>query len=569
MSTQSYIPTNSKITSWENLAPYFAKLITSPCNSATDLEHLIQNYSDVLSVFSENHSWAFVHMTCDTANENKKQIYETLAGQVLPLVKKAQEALHQKILSSPYVDELNSTRYGLLLKKFKNASQIFSPKNVAIEAELAPLESRYRQIAGGLTANIRGEELTLQQASLFLNSADRAEREMAWSAIQSARLSVKQELDSLFDRMLSLRHQMALNSGFANYRDFKHQEKERFDYTPNDCMAFQDSVKTHVMPLWNKISKRREAQLSLSANNYSPWDTEATPVGTTPLKPFATADELLQKGLSVFEKLNPAIAQNLKRMQSNNLFDLESRKDKAPGGYNCYLEITGMPFIFMNAAGDQREVVTLMHECGHATHNFLSNHDSLQFYRDFPTEMAETASMSMELMSMPYWQDYYPSPNDHRRAQIEQLEGIVTRLPWIALVDKFQHWIYLHPKHSPIERDETFSRLFKEFSPQNVNWQGFEAEHQNTWQKQLHIFEIPFYYIEYGIAQIGALQVYKNFKKDPVWALESYKNGLKLGGTKPLPELWQAMNIQFDFSAQTIRELMIFVEQELDQLYAA
>ncbi len=563
------IDKNFKIQNWHDLEVFFGDLQNRTLQSVTDLELLIQHYSDVLSVFSENYSWAFVHMTCDTANETKKQTYETLAGQVLPLVKKAQEALHQKILNSPYVDALNSQRYGLLLKKFKNASEIFSVKNVVLEAELAPLESRYRQIAGGLTAQIGDEELTLQQAALFLNSADRNERQTAWSAIQSARLSVKHELDSLFDQMLGLRHQIALNSGFANYRDFKHQEKERFDYTPSDCMDFQASVKTHVMPLLNKISKRHQDTLGLAANDYRPWDTHAAPVGTEPLKPFITADELLQKGLNVFEKLNSALAQNLKKMQASNLFDLESRKGKAPGGYNCYLEITGMPFIFMNAAGDQKEVVTLMHECGHATHNFLSNHDPLQFYRDFPTEMAETASMSMELMTMPYWQDYYPSANDHRRAQIEQLEGIVTRLPWIALVDKFQHWIYLHPEHSPSERDETFSQLFKEFSPQNINWQGLEAEHANTWQKQLHIFEIPFYYIEYGIAQIGALQVYKNFKKDPKWALESYKNGLKLGGTKPLPELWQAMNIQFDFSAKTIRELMIFVEQELDQLYAA
>ena len=386
--------------------------------------------------------------------------------------------------------------------------------------------------------------------------------------MQSSRMSVKSELDTLFDAMLKLRHQIALNSGFANYRDFKHQEKERFDYTPKDCLAFHESVKLYVVPLLNKISQRRQIALSLVVNDYKPWDTDATPIGIEPLKPFSTADELLTKGLQVFEKLDSSLAQNLVKMREYKLFDLESRKGKAPGGYNCYLDITGMPFIFMNAAGDQREVVTLMHECGHATHNFLSNHDSLQFYRDFPTEMAETASMSMELMTMPYWQDYYANPKDHIRAQIEQLEGIVTRLPWIALVDKFQHWIYLNPQHTSSERNAHFSELLNEFGPQNINWQGFEAEHQNIWQKQLHIFEIPFYYIEYGISQIGALQVYKNFKKDQKWALESYKSGLKLGGTKPLPELWKTMNIQFDFSAETIRELMIFVEQELEQLYA-
>lgn len=560
---------NLKIKNWTDIEPFFLKLQNHDVQHALDLETLIQNYSDVMSVVNENANWAFIHMTCDTADKEKSALYETLAGKVLPLVKKAQENLHQKILNSPFVQNLNQDRYGLLLKKFKNSSDLFSPKNSQIEAELIPLESRFRQITGGLMVNVQNQDLTLPQASLYLTHPDRTLRYEAWSAIHNARLAVKDNLDELFDRMLVLRHQIALNSGFENFRDFKHQEKERFDYTPHDCFEFHNSVKTHVLPIYNSIMKRQQKKLNLISNDLRPWDVDGTPENLKPLKPFQTAEELLQKGLTVFETLDLTLAQNIHKMKAHQLFDLESRKGKAPGGYNCYLDITEMPFIYMNAAGSQREVVTLMHECGHATHNFISNHDPLCFYRDFPIEVAETASMSMELLTMPLWYHYYENNNDHKRAQIKQWESIVSSLVWIAVVDAFQHWIYLNPTHTAKERNEKFSELFKEFHPQEVNWDGHLTEQQNIWQKQLHIFEVPFYYIEYGIAQIGALQVYKNYKHDPKTALEKYKYGLSLGGTKPLPQLWEAMGIRFDFSSQNIKELMQFVSQELEMLYSS
>lgn len=561
-----FIPKSLAIQSWNDLKPYFQKLEQQVLSNAEDLEEFLWKMSDVLSVYSEYYCRAYIEMTCDTANEDKKQKFEDISTKINPEVQKAEEVLNQKVLESPFCNELNTERYAVLSKKLQNKADLFNEANIVLEAELQPIAAQYRQIVGGLTVEIDGKELTLHQASSFLDGSDRSQRESAWKKINEARFRVKEKFDDIFDRMLKLRHQMAINAGFENYRDYAHIQKERFDYTPEQCFDFHESIKSCVLPVLKKITNNHREKINLPENDYRPWDTAAVPQNQKPLRPFQNTKELLQKTLTIFEKLDPQFRKNLERMQAANLFDLDSRKGKAPGGYNCNLEITGMPFIFSNSANQQRDVITLMHEGGHAMHNFLSVNDPLIFYRDFPHEVAETASMSMELMTSPYWNEFY-NEEDHKRARIEHLEGILSRLPWIAIIDKFQHWIYTNPEHTASERDEKFASLMNEFGTGQVNWNGFEKELANTWQKQLHVFEYPFYYIEYGIAQIGALQVYRNFKKDPKKALDDYKAGLSLGGSRPLPELWQAMNIKFDFSEDTIKDLVNFVEKELEGLY--
>ena len=364
--------------------------------------------------------------------------------------------------------------------------------------------------------------------------------------------------------MIKLRHKMAKNAGFKNYRDFKHHDLHRFDYTVDDVLTFHESIEKHVLPLVKKISEVQMKSLGLNKGEFYPWDVHGKPENETALKPFENGKELLEKTVSIFSKIKPEFGENLKKMNENDLFDLDARKGKAPGGYNYGLEVTGMPFIFMNAAGTHTDVVTLMHEGGHAMHTFLTNSEPLFQYRNCPSEMAETASMSMELISSGYWSEFY-NEEDHKRARREHLERIVGVFPWVAIIDSFQHWVYTNPEHTTEQRDEHFASLMNRFGSGLVNWDNHYDYLKNTWQKQLHVFSVPFYYIEYAIAQIGALQVYKNFVQDNEKGIQSYIDGLKIGSSKPIPEIWDSMNIKFDFSADTIKELMEFVEKEWEK----
>ena len=560
----NFIPKNTKINSWDDLKPHFDILINREISTKNNLETLIQHYSELISVFAEDYAWSYINMSCHTANDDYVKIYEIFASVIEPEFSKAANALTKKIATHPQFTELNSQRFGQLSKLFTRELEMFRDENVPLNAELATLSSQYDQVAGGLTANIDGEDLPMPMAGTRLLSADREVRKNAWLAMQESRYAKKEEFDTLYSDMVNLRHKVAINAGYGNFRDFQHDNLHRFDYTPADAEAFHNAVETCVKPLALSIHKKNCEKLGLDVSDYRPWDGSGEPEGQTPLKPFDGGEELTVKAIDIFSILKFEFGENLKAMDNNKLFDLDSRKGKSPGGYNYPLEVTGMPFIFMNAAGTQRDVTTMMHEGGHAMHTFLCNEEPLVQYRGTPSEMAETASMSMELMTSPYWDKFY-NKEDHIRARREHLEGIITFFPWCATVDALQHWVYLNPEHTTEERDSHFVELTKRFGT-CVNWDGYEHYQRNGWQRQSHIFGVPFYYIEYGIAQLGALQVYRNFVKNNEVGLEGYIKGLQMGNTKPIPEVWENMGIKFDFSADTIKELMEFVQEELDKL---
>jgi oligoendopeptidase F len=560
----NFIPKNTKINSWDDLKPHFDILINREISTKNDLETLIQHYSELISVFAEDYAWSYINMSCHTENDDYVKIYEIFASVIEPEFSKAANALTKKIATHPQFTELNSQRFGQLSKLFTRELEMFRDENVPLNAELATLSSQYDQVAGGLTANIDGEDLPMPMAGTRLLSADREVRKNAWLAMQESRYAKKEEFDTLYSDMVNLRHKVAINAGYENFRDFQHDNLHRFDYTPADAEAFHNAVETCVKPLALSIHKKHCEKLGLDVSDYRPWDGSGEPEGQTPLKPFEGGEELTAKAIDIFSILKPEFGENLKAMDNNKLFDLDSRKAKSPGGYNYPLEVTGMPFIFMNAAGTQRDVTTMMHEGGHAMHTFLCNEEPLVQYRGTPSEMAETASMSMELMTSPYWDKFY-NKEDHIRARREHLEGIITFFPWCATVDALQHWVYLNPEHTTEERDSHFVELTKRFGT-CVNWDGYEHYQRNGWQRQSHIFGVPFYYIEYGIAQLGALQVYRNFVKNNDTGLDGYIKGLKMGNSKPIPEVWENMGIKFDFSADTIKELMEFVQEELDKL---
>ncbi|HYH15965.1 MAG TPA: M3 family metallopeptidase, partial [Flavisolibacter sp.] len=341
-------------------------------------------------------------------------------------------------------------------------------------------------------------------------------------------------------------------------------EMGRFDYTKEDCFQFHEAVRTHVLDIVNFLYDRKRQRLGLEM--LRPWDLEAQPEGIKPLTPFKTADELVDKTIATFKKLNPFFADCLVKMKEMGRLDLDSRKGKAPGGYNCPLEETGAPFIFMNAAGQMHDVTTMVHEGGHAVHSFLSHELPLTSFKQYPMEIAEVASMAMELMSMEYWDTFFDDEEDLRRAKEHQLERVITIFPWIATVDKFQHWVYENPNHTLEQRAETWRSINNEFTPINLDVSGLEEYRKYGWQRQLHLFEVPFYYIEYGIAQLGAIGLWKQFKENKEQAIQNYINALQLGGTRSLPELYKAAGLEFNFTPEYISELMLFVHDEIEKV---
>ena len=404
----------------------------------------------------------------------------------------------------------------------------------------------------------------MKQAAKFLQSKDRSERETVYRSIQERRLQDKEALNDLYSQLIEKRQQVAVNAGFSNFRDYKFKELGRFDYTPADCEQFQEGVKQHVLPLVNDIYQHKQQQLQL--DTLRPWDLDAEPEGVEPLRPFSNGEDLLQKSIAVLEKLNPFFADCFRTMQRMGHFDLESRKGKAPGGYNCPLAESGAPFIFMNAAGQMDDVTTMVHEGGHAVHSFLAHPLSLTAFKEYPMEIAEVASMAMELFTMDHWEPFFDNAEELKRAKLHQLERAITIFPWIATIDKFQHWVYLHPQHSAEERGDAWMRILQEFSTGVLDTSGLETFRRYSWQRQLHLFEVPFYYIEYGIAQLGAIGLWMQYKQQPEQALQNYMNALSLGGTKTLPELYAAAGLKFDFSPAHIKTLMEFVKAEMDKL---
>ncbi|MCF7823217.1 MAG: M3 family oligoendopeptidase [Candidatus Marinimicrobia bacterium] len=560
-----FIPYDLTINSWNDIKPYFDSLLNSKVSSTEELSDLILHYSETLSVFHEQNAWAYINMSRETDNEEYVERHELFATKIAPELEKAANAVEKMIAGHEAFSKLPDERYGQFKKKLKRELELFREENVELSAEISKLSTKYDQLTGGLTVTLDGEEMPLPKAAVRLQSADRDVRKEAWLAISKKRYSIKEQADQIYNDMLKLRVKTAKNADYDNFRDFRHDLLQRFDYTPQDTIAFQEAIEEFIVPLARTIAESHRQKLGLSVDDYRPWDVAGEPGGQEALKPFKTGEELLEKTISIFSNIHPQFGENLKAMKAAELFDLESRKGKAPGGYNYGLETTGMPFIFMNAAGVHRNVTTMCHEGGHAMHTFLTNNEPLIHYRDTPSEMAETASMSMELLTAEHWNQFYDA-KDHIRARREHLEEIIGFFPWCATVDAFQHWVYLNPNHTVEERDAYFDELNMRFTPGLVNWEGYDHYRRNGWQRQLHIFGMPFYYVEYGIAQLGALQVYRLYKQDPKAALEGYIKGLSLGSSKPLPEVWEAMGIKFDFSAETLKELVAFVQQELAEL---
>ena len=558
---RTFLPEDFNITTWDKLEPYFKELLDRGITSKADLERWLKDISELEAVVSEDACWRQINMTCDTENKALEEAFTYFCMHIQPHIQPYADKLNRKLIDTPFAKDLDQEKYFTYLRSIRKNIELFREANVPIQAEMSVLQQQFGVISGKMTVTVKGQEYTLQQAAKFLEDHDRKLREEVYRKINERRLQDRSELNNLYNTLIEKRDRIAKNAGFDNFRDYKFKELGRFDYTKEDCFQFHEAVKQHVLPLVDIIYAGKRKKLGL--DSLRPWDLEAEPQGVEPLHPFKNGDDLLNKTIECFNELRPFFADCLKKMNEMKRLDLDSRKGKAPGGYNCPLAETGAPFIFMNAAGQTSDVTTMVHEGGHAVHSFLAHPLELSAFKEYPMEIAEVASMAMELFSMDHWQFFFSNKNDLNRAKSKELERVITIFPWIATIDKFQHWVYENPGHTEQERTEKWVEILNEFSSSEVDFSGLDEYRKSSWQRQLHLFEVPFYYIEYGIAQLGAIGLWMQFKKNKEQALNNYVNALSKGGTKTLPELYKAAGLEFNFSPDHIRDLMEFVKSEL------
>ncbi len=559
---RNFVPKDFKITDWESLEPFFEDLLRREILTIKDLERWLKDESELETVTNEDICWRQIRMTCDTENKALEDAFTYFHLEIQPKLQPYVDALNRKLIFHPLVQSLDEKKYHTFLRSIRKNIELFREENIPLQAELAVMQQQFGAISGKMSITVDGKEYTLQQAAKFLEHNDRSKREEVYRKINERRLQDKDTLDDLFDKLIEKRTKEAANTGFDNYTDYRFKELGRFDYKKDDCYAFHQSVKEHVLPLVNLIYQKKKEKLRLGS--LRPWDLEAEPEGTIALNPFKTGDELLEKTIKCFSNMRPFFGQCLQKMKELGHFDLESRKGKAPGGYNCPLAESGAPFIFMNAAGQMQDLTTMVHEGGHAIHSFLSHPLPLNGFKEYPMEIAEVASMSMELFSMDYWDTFF-STEEIERAKEHQLERVITIFPWIAIIDKFQHWIYENPRHTRDQRTAAWLAIIDEFRDNVIDYSGLEQYRSNAWQRQLHLFEVPFYYIEYGIAQLGAIGMWMQFKENKEKALDNYCYALSLGGTKTLPELYEAAGLTFNFGPARIKQLMDFVKKEFQK----
>lgn len=562
---RTFLPEDLKIESWEGIEPFCNDLLSRPIDSVEDLKRWLKDRSELNAVISEDLGWRYINMTRYTENEAYSQAYQFFVTEIQPKIAPFSDKLNKKAMASEYLKDLETKEgYDIMIREMRKDIEIFREENIPLFTKIQTETRKYGQISGAMTVTIDEEEMTLQQAAVLLQSTDRARREEVYHQVASRRLEDKDTLDELYNTLISLRTEVAKNAGFDNYRDYMFKAMGRFDYGPQDCFDFHNSVQEAVVPMLDTLAAERKSQLQLDP--LRPWDKAVDPHNREALKPFDGGEDLAQKTIECFKRLDPFLGQCLGIMKEMGHLDLVSRKGKAPGGYNYPLSEIGVPFIFMNATSTLRDMITILHEGGHAVHSFLTRDLELTEFKHTPSEVAELASMSMELISMDHWDIFFSNEEDLLRAKKEHLEQIIETLPWVAVIDKFQHWIYENAGHRPKERISEWNKILNSFSDTLTRWDGLEENKNYLWQKQLHLYEVPFYYIEYGMAQLGAVAVWKNYKVDAKKGLEGYMNALKLGYTRSIPQVYAAANIEFNFSKEYIHDLMQFVRQELDGL---
>jgi oligoendopeptidase F len=560
---RTFVSNDLKVDSWSKLQQYFQDLLDASISNVSDLEKWLHDRSELESVMEEEMAWRYIKMNIDTTDEKLAKDFSFWITEISPNVAPYSHQLNKKVYDSPYLKELDNDKYFIYLRGLKEEIKIYREENIPLFVEMETKQQEYGAIAAKMSVVIDGESMTMQKAAQFLKDTDRSKRESVFNIINNRRLQDVEALDKLYDELIALRQTIAKNCGFDNYRDYKFASMGRFDYTPKDCYDFHDAIAKEIVPIIEGFDVAKKQKMNLES--YKPWDTGVDADGNAPLKPFEGGEQLIDKSIKSFKRLRPYYGECLEIMKEMKHIDLESKKGKAPGGFNYPLYEIGVPFIYMNAVGSQRDLVTMVHEGGHAIHSFLSRDLDLCDFKSVPSEVAELASMSMELISMDSWDEFYSDEKELQRAKKEQMQKVLEGLPWIAAIDKFQQWVYTS-EHTAEQRRQEWKNIMSELNSSVIDWEGHEDALLNLWQKQLHLYEVPFYYIEYGMAQLGAIAMWRSYKQLGQEALDNYDAALKLGYTKSIGELYKTAGIEFNFSQEYVKELADFIKAQLADL---
>jgi len=549
----------------ETVASLYDELEQMPLTSMDEVTQLLLEWTAIEEALGEAHALRYIEFCQNTDSEELRKRLDYFIEEVEPIAEEADFRLNSRIMNHLLAKQYFEEKEPEFFKQIKRRIELFRKENVTIQAETEILAQQFSELMGELSIEYKGQPLTMEEAAALLEGTNRAEREKVYHLMLNKRTSISDNLHGLMDELLKLRYRVAINAGFKNYRDYRHFELERFDYTVADVVSLQGAIQQHFVPLADRVMIRRKQRLGY--DELMPWDLATDTESREPLRPFNNVKEFLEKGRETLNLVDSQCGQLLDDMSGNGHLDLETRDKKAPGAFSFPLPKSKASFLFMNAASTHDDVITLMHEMGHAMHDKLCSHYPYHFQKNFTMEVAELASMSMELISSAFWQPFYPNPSDLNRARVTLIEGVVLALPWIAAVDEFQHWLYTHPEHSRHERDGAWTRIYKQYANHEVCYTGVEEAFVFAWQRQTHIFEEPFYYIEYAIAQLGALEMWMQFQQEGSVALQRFFGALAIGGNCSMTEIYKQAGLNFSFSEIRIAKLAKFLDEQLEEAY--
>ena len=552
---------------WSDYEPFYQELESRLLNNE-NIEAWLADWSRVAETADEQYWRLYIATTVDTANPAAEAAFHTYIEEIQPAVKTAEQKLKDKLLAS----SLSPESFETALRRMRAEAEIFTEENLSLLAEEQKLVTEYNKLIGSLTVLWDGEERTFWQMRGLLYETDRSVRQRAWEATHARFIQDRQNFNDLWETFMSVRLKIAENAGMPDYRAYTWKQRFRFDYSPEDCKSFHAAIEEVVVPAANRAYERRRQRLGI--DTVRPWDIDVDPLASTTVRPYETIDEFKSKSRAIFEQVDPKFGEYFQIMIEEGLLDLESRKNKGPGAYSLGLHVAHRPFVFMNNMNTSEDVQTILHEGGHAFHEFERAH--VHFYQRgeiyLPAEFAEVASIGMELIASPYKTKdcggFY-TESEAARAMIELLENCITFWPYMALVDAFQHWIYEHPQDGSdaSKCEEKWAELCDRFRP-GIDYSGLEDAKKTYWHRQSHIFDSPFYYIEYGLAQLGAVQVWANSLKDQQKAVREYRKALALGATVPLPQLFATAGAKFAFDAQTLKEAVDLMEEVIGEMGA-
>ena len=550
---------------WKQIEPFFHELEISRLDDE-HAEAWLSSWTRLSNLIEETYARLYVATTVDTNDAGSEERFQAFLDQILPQARASEQKLKEKLLKSG----VKPAGFEIPLRNMQTEADIFQEENLPLLSEEQRLNTRYDRIIGDQTVSWEGKEITLLQLVPVLQEIDRDKRERAWRLGAERQLADREAINNLWTELLAVRLKIAANAGMPDYRAYRWRELLRFDYTPQDCFAFHQAIEDVVVPAAERIYEKRRKQLGVA--RLQPWDLEVDPLGRPPLRPFQSIDELEEGTQRIFNQVDPRLGAYFQTMRRESLLDLDNRKGKAPGGYCIDYPVAKRPFIFANAVGLHIDVQTLLHEGGHAFHVFEKSHLLYNQQLQIPSEFAEVASMGMELLAAPYLANTeggFYSIKEAARARIEHLETSICFWPYMAVVDAFQHWVYQHPEKAmhPEQCDAQWGSLWQRFM-RGQDWSGLDAEMMTGWHRKPHIHQTPFYYVEYGLAQLGAMQLWRNALQDQAAGVRAYRQALSLGNTVGLPELYRSAGAKFAFDARTLGEVVQLAEETIQRLEA-